>query len=72
MNHSFKEMFIKNVSFVYSYHYYQFEKIIKIDNIVYIVEYFRLYITTGCSGKIVFIHNPLQPIPRLHISARDF
>ena len=54
MNHFFKEMFIKNVSFVYSYHYYQFEKIIKIDNIVYIVEYFRLYITIGCSGKIVF------------------
>ena len=21
---------------------------------------------TGCSGKIVFFHNPLQPLPRLH------
>ena len=28
--------------------------------------------TTGCSGKIVFFHNPLQPILRLHIAARDF
>ena len=22
--------------------------------------------TTGCSGKIVFFHNSLQPLPRLH------
>ena len=27
---------------------------------------------TGCSGKIIFFHYPLQPIPRLHIAARDF
>ena len=28
---------------------------------------------TGCSGKIVFFfQNPLQPIPSLHIEARDF
>ena len=23
-------------------------------------------------GKIVFVSNPLQPIPRLHIAERDF
>ena len=27
---------------------------------------------TGCSGKIVYFPNPLQPIPRLHIAQRDF
>ena len=26
---------------------------------------------TGCSGKIVFFHSSLQPLPRLHIAARD-
>ena len=25
---------------------------------------------TGCSGKIVFFHNSLQPIPRLHCCKR--
>ena len=25
---------------------------------------------TGCSGKIVFFHNSLQPIPRLHSCKR--
>ena len=27
---------------------------------------------TGCSGKIVFFLNSLQPLPRLHIDVRDF
>ena len=26
---------------------------------------------TGCSGKIVFFHSSLQPLPRLHIAVRD-
>ena len=26
----------------------------------------RLSLCTGCSGKIVFFHNPLQPLPHLH------
>ena len=25
-----------------------------------------MYESTGCSGKIVFFHNSLQPLPRLH------
>ena len=31
-----------------------------------------IYSFTGCSVKMVFFHYPLQPIPRLHIAARDF
>ena len=29
------------------------------------VEY-KIYLLTGCSGKIGFLHNLLQPLPRLH------
>ena len=28
-------------------------------------------IDRGCSGNIVFFHNSLQPLPRLHIAVRD-
>ena len=34
------------------------------------VLYQPLCVSTGCSGKIVFFHNSLQPLPRLHCCKR--